>query len=143
MSKELHVTLSAQLSAVNDMVPMVEEFGDANELPVPKVFAINFALEELITNTVTHGNFKQGSSPEVAIYLEIDDDVLFLTFEDNADPFDPTLDTKPDLTSSLMARELGGLGLHLIKAFADRISWEFVDGKNRLRLEHNLKPASE
>ena len=38
---------------------------------------------------------------------------------------------------------VGGLGLYLIKTFADRVSYEFADGKNRLTLEHDLTPAAE
>ena len=139
----MHVTLSARLSELRDLSTMVEAFGDANQLPVPKVFVINLALDELITNAVTHGNFGAASDPKIEVHLRIDHDVLILTMEDNGDSFDPTTDTKPDTTSSLEARKVGGLGLYLVKSFADRISYEFVGGKNRLRLEHDLKPASE
>jgi serine/threonine-protein kinase RsbW len=143
MSRELHVTTSLRLSEVRDLLTRVEEFGDANQLPVPKVFVVNLALDELITNAVTHGSFGHTSDPKIEIHLRVDHDVLILTMEDNGEPFDPTIDTKPDTTSSLEAREVGGLGLHLVKSFADRVSYEFAGGKNRLRLEHDLQPASE
>ena len=141
MSEELHVTLSARLSEVRDLSAMVEAFGDTNQLPVPKVFVINLALDELITNAVTHGSFENTSDPKIEIHLRVDHNVLILTVEDNGDLFDPTTDTKPDITSSLENREVGGLGLHLVKSFAVRISHEFVGGKNRLTLEHDLKPT--
>ena len=143
MSKELRVTLTARLSEVRDLSTAVEAFGDANQLPVPKVFVINLALDELITNAVAHGSFGGTSDPKIEIHLRVDHDVLILTMEDNGNPFDPTIDTKPDTTSALEARKVGGLGLHLVKSFADRVSYEFVGGKNRLTLEHDLKPASE
>ena len=143
MSEELHVTLAPRLSAAHDLSTRVEAFGDANQLPVPKVFVINLALDELITNTVTHGSFGTVSDPKIEIHLSIDHDVLILTMEDNGDMFDPTIDTQPDVSSSLEEREVGGLGLHLVKSFADRVSYQFVGGKNRLTLEHDLKPASE
>ena len=143
MSEELHLTLSARLSEVPDLSTMVEAFGDTNRLPAPKVFAINLELDELITNAMTHGSFGDASDPKIEIHLRVDHDVLILTMEDNGDMFDPTIDTKPDITSSLETRELGGLGLHLVRNFADRVSYEFVGGKNRLTLEHDLKPASE
>ena len=50
--------------------------------------------------------------------------------------FDPTIKTEPDTASSLEAREVGGLGLYLIKSFAERVFYDFVGGKNRLTLEH-------
>ena len=67
---------------------------------------------------------------------------LILVMEDNGQPFDPMEDTNADVTSSLEERAVGGLGLHLVKSFADRISYEFVEGRNRLTMEHDLAGAS-
>ena len=134
---------TARLSELRDLTAMVEAFGDGNQLPAPKIFAINLALDELITNVVSHGTSEDSSDLTIGVHLRIAGDILALTIEDNAQPFDPTLAAKPDVTSALEARRVGGLGLHLIKSFADRVSHEFVDGKNRLTLEHDLKPTSE
>lgn len=142
MSNDLHVTLSPRLSKLHDLSAMVEEFGDEHGLPVAKVFVINLALDELITNAVTHGSFENASDPKIEVRLRVDHDILILTIEDNGSMFDPTIDTVPDTESSLERREVGGLGLHLVKSFADRVSYEFVGDKNRLTLEHDLKPAS-
>jgi anti-sigma regulatory factor (Ser/Thr protein kinase) len=141
MSNELRVTLPVRVSELRDLATMVEDFGDANNLPAPKVFAINLELDELITNTVTHGSFEAGIDPRIDIHLRVESDILILTMEDNGKPFDPTFDTEPNTTSPLESREVGGLGLHLVKSFADRVSYEFVEGKNRSTLEHDLKPA--
>ena len=141
MSNELRVTLPARVSELRDLATMVEDFGDANNLPAPKVFAINLELDELITNTVTHGSFEAGIDPRIDIHLRVESDILILTMEDNGSPFDPTLDTDPNTAAPLESRNVGGLGLHLVKNFANRISYEFVEGKNRSTLEHDLKPA--
>ena len=141
MSNELRVTLPVRVSELRDLATMVEDFGDANNLPAPKVFAINLELDELITNTVTHGSFEAGIDPRIDIHLRVESDILILTMEDNGKPFDPTFATEPNTTSPLESREVGGLGLHLVKSLADRVSYEFVEGKNRSTLEHDLKPA--
>ena len=141
MSNELRVTLPVRVSELRDLATMVEDFGDANNLPAPKVFAINLELDELITNTVTHGSFEAGIDPRIDIHLRVESDILILTMEDNGSPFDPTLDTDPNTAAPLESRNVGGLGLHLVKNFANRISYEFVEGKNRSTLEHDLKPA--
>ena len=143
MSNELRVTLPARVSELRDLATMVEDFGDANNLTAPKVFAINLELDELITNTVTHGSFEAGIDPRIDIHLRVESDILILTMEDNGSPFDPTLDTDPNTAAPLESRNVGGLGLHLVKNFANRISYEFVEGKNRSTLEHDLKPALE
>ena len=141
MSNELRVSLPARVSELRDLAAMVEDFGDSNNLPAPKVFAINLELDELITNIVTHGSFEAGIDPRIDIHLKVEFDILTLTMEDNGSPFDPTLNTDPNTAAPLESRNVGGLGLHLVKNFANRISYKSVGGKNRLTVEHDLKPA--
>ena len=141
MPAELNVTIPARLSEVRELSSKVEAFGGANGLPDPKVFVINLALDELITNTVTHG-LEDKADAEIRIRMRVRADTLILVLEDNGQPFDPTQDTNADVTSSLEERAIGGLGLHLVKSFADRVSYEFVEGRNRLTMEHDLTRAS-
>ena len=140
---DLHVSLPAKLTEVRNLSAAVEEFGDANQLPLPTVFVINLALDELITNAVTHGTFEV-SAPTIDVHLKAERDVVVLVMEDNGSPFDPTEMKADDVdtTSSLEDREVGGLGLHLVRSFAHEVSYEFVDGKNRLTVHHHFKSES-
>jgi anti-sigma regulatory factor (Ser/Thr protein kinase) len=138
---ELRVSVSPRLSAVRSLAQMVEEFGDANKLPEQQIYMINLALDELITNTVSYG-LRGVSRPKIEIALQVSENTLVLTMEDNGQPFDPTRNTNPDLSSAVDERPVGGLGLHLIKTFADRVDYEYSDGKNRLVMEHDLTPVA-
>lgn len=142
MSDEFHVSIPARLSEVRELSRLVEAFGDANGLPDPKVYVINLALDELITNTVMHG-LEEVSEAEIAITLRVAAGKLILIMEDNGKRFDPTQDTQADVSSTLEDRAVGGLGLHLVKSLTDRMSYEFANGWNRLTLEHDLTPAAE
>ena len=141
MSETFHVSLPARLSKVRELSSMVEAFGNANGLSQQRVFVMNLALDELIANTVMHG--LQDVPTEIDITLQVHAERLVLTIEDNGRPFDPTRGGPADVTSSLEDRAVGGLGLHLIKAFADRLSYEFVNGRNRVTMEHDLSPSSD
>ena len=141
---DLHVSLPAKLTEVRNLSSAVEEFGDENQLPLPTVFVINLALDELITNAVTHGTFN-APDPTIDIHLKADREVVTLTMEDNGSPFDPTrMDAENvDTTSSLEDRAVGGLGLHLVRTFAHEMSYEFVGGRNRLTVHHHFKSEPE
>ena len=141
MMNELRVSLAPRLPAVRGLAQMVEEFGDANDLPDQKIYMINLALEELVTNTVSYG-LRGVAQPKIEITVQVNGTVLVLTVADNGQQFDPTQDTRPDLSSAVDDRPIGGLGLHLIKTFADRMKYEYVEGKNRLTLEYDLAPQA-
>lgn len=140
---ELHVSLPAKLTEVRNLSAAVEEFGDDNQLPTPTVFVINLVLDELITNAVTHGSFEV-PDPTVDVHLETNGENVTLTMEDNGSPFDPTQMKSEDVdTSSVLEdRPVGGLGLHLVRTFAHDMSYEFVDGRNRLTLHHQIQSES-
>ena len=139
---ELRVSLSPRLSAVRSLAQMVEEFGDANRLPDQQIYMINLALDELITNTVSYG-LRGVARPKIEVTLQVSDTMLVLSMVDNGRKFDPTESMHPDLSSPVEERPIGGLGLHLIKTFADRVKYEYAEGRNRLTLEHDLTPATE
>ena len=93
MSDKFHVSIPVRLSKVRELSSMVEAFGDANGLPQQRVFVINLALDELITNTVMHG--LKDVPTEIDIMLQVHADTLVLTMEDNGQPFDPTRGGRP------------------------------------------------
>ena len=139
--EEFRVSMSPRVSSVRGLARMVEEFGDANRLSDQDVYMINLALDELITNMVSYG-LRGVDRPRIEVALQITDTMLVLSTVDNGQPFDPTQGPSPDLSSPLDERPIGGLGLHLIKTFANRMKYEYSAGRNRLTLEHDLAPAA-
>ena len=138
---ELRISLSPpRLSALRDVSRMVEGFGAAHRLDESRVYMLNLALDELITNSVNYG-FDGVAEPRIEITLWISGRLLVLTITDNGCRFDPTERARPDLSSPLEERPEGGLGLHLVRTFADRVTYQYTEGENRLTLEHNHVPV--
>ena len=138
MADKLDITIQARLSELRNLAELVESFGEAHDLSMKMNFMINLALEELITNTVIHGEFGDIVEPKIGICLYVEKQTVVLVVESDGQKFDPTQETNPDLTSELDARPIGGLGLHLIKQQANRVSYAFVNNRNRLQLEYDL-----
>jgi serine/threonine-protein kinase RsbW len=138
---ELRVSLSPpRLSTLRDLARMVEGFGAAHGLPESKTYMLNLVLDELVANAVNYG-FDGVAEPRIDIALWVSGTLLVLTMVDNGRRFDPTESASPDLTSPLDERAVGGLGLHLVGTFADRVTYQFTEGRNRLTLEHNYTPT--
>ena len=141
LKDELRVSLSPpRLSALGNLSRMIETFGAANRLPEAKVYMLNLVLDELVANAVRYG-FDGVAEPRIEITLWVSGTLLVMTISDNGRRFDPTESARPDLSSRLEERAVGGLGLHLVRRFADRVTYQFMEGRNRLTLEHNYTPA--
>ena len=60
---------------------------------------------------------------------------VILEFLDNGRPFDPLTVSEADTTLPAGEREIGGLGILLVKKSMDQISYAYKDGKNILTLK--------
>ena len=83
-------------------------------------------VEELVTNLYDHG----GLTPENEFEIELSagKDGIRLILVDTGRPFDPAM---VEQEAAIPARG-GGAGLRLVRAWASRIEYQSVDGRNRL-----------
>lgn len=94
------------------------------------VLRLRLIVEELFTNTVSHGHGGDSDQP-VDIALEITAGRIGLTYEDTAPPFDPR---EPPSRDSVQERPVGQLGLVLVRSMARELAYERVEGRNRVRI---------
>ena len=102
-----------------------------------QTFEINLALDELFTNIISHG-FKDGDEHHVHINCVNEYGVLKITIEDDGIPFNPTDAPHPNLKCAFKDREIGGLGIHLIRSYMDCIEYSRQKGKNVLTLTKSI-----
>ena len=50
-------------------------------------------------------------------------------------PFNPLEKEDPDITLSADEREIGGLGIYMVKKSMDQVTYDYCNQKNVLRLE--------
>jgi serine/threonine-protein kinase RsbW len=133
MINELRVSLAPELSDIGNLFRMIETFGEANDLPEPKVYVVNLMLDELVTNLVMHGN-SNGETLTADIRLQLGKGGITLTVADDGQPFDPTAAETPDVNAALEDRQVGKLGLHFVKSLADEVSYRLENGWNLLTI---------
>ncbi len=104
-------------------------------VPVGIVFKFQLALDELLTNVVSYAFEPDSEDPSVKVMLQLTDEYIRAVIRDNGRAFNPLLDASdPDLELSAEERSIGGLGIHLTKAFVDELEYERRDGWNHLSL---------
>ena len=101
------------------------DVGVAQELALE----LRLISEEIITNVV-----KYAEAGAIQVNFEVSDINVVLEVRDDGKRFDPLGASAPDLEADVEDRPLGGLGIHLVRALADELSYERRDGWNVLRL---------
>ena len=134
--KEL--TIEAKIENIEAVTDFVNEQLEALDCPMKAQMQIAIAIDELFGN-IAHYAY----NPEIGkatIRVEVIEDPLAvtITFIDNGVPYDPLAKADPDTTLSAEEREIGGLGVYMVKKSMDDIIYEYKDGQNILKIKKNL-----
>jgi serine/threonine-protein kinase RsbW len=97
-------------------------------------------VEELFTNTVTHGYKGESESP-VWMGLVPSEAGFVLRYQDAAPPHNPFSPIHPPEATVLVAKQpVGGLGLRLIRSLVTDASYEREGERNCIRLTFAVRP---
>ena len=132
------LTLKAELDRIGEVVAFIEEQLEAVDCPMKAQMQIDMAVDELFSN-IAHYAYGEGTG-EATIGFDFDADTrtASVTFEDSGVPYDPLKKTDPDVSLSAEEREVGGLGIFLVKKTMDAMEYERRDGLNRLTIRKKI-----
>ena len=90
---------------------------------------IDVAIDEIFSNIARYAY--PGQEGDVRLQIDFDDESKFfsITFIDKGIPFDPVKQVEPNTALGLEEREIGGLGIFLVKKTMDEMTYRFMDGK--------------
>jgi len=98
-------------------------------------------LEELLTNLIKYGYPDRAQPGQAEIALALNGSRLEIEFIDDGCAFDPFAGPPPNLDEPLEARQVGGLGLHLLRSLTDEAHYERRNNTNVIRLSRVIAPA--
>jgi len=124
-----------RLSSFAEVRALAEAFGAAACAGHDAMLRVILVLEELFTNTVTHG-YPAGSEGPVWVTLARQVGAIEVTYEDAAPTFNPLTDTSapPDHPLAFEGQPPGGLGLALVRGLSASAGYARVGDRNRVTL---------
>jgi sigma-B regulation protein RsbU (phosphoserine phosphatase) len=125
--KEL--TVEANINKLEDVIDFVNSELRRNICPPELQSQIDVAVDEVFTNIVNYAYIP--ATGKAVIGIAVGNEVT-LRFEDSGKPYNPLDEPAPDLTKPLMEREIGGLGVFLVRKFMDTVKYTRVGDKNVL-----------
>lgn len=103
------------------------------------------ALEELLTNSVVHGDAGLAAQSSVWLGVSARAEVLRVRYEDAGAAFDPLPIIEIALqrtTIPIDQRPVGGLGILMVYRLADEFSYARADSRNCIDLSFRARAAS-
>lgn len=115
-----------EVTAENASLARLIDFSDAVEAQLPLTFdqsyLMRLAIEEIATNIIKYGYDRRAPGP-LQVCCAYEDGCLRVILRDRGQPFDPALAPGPDLSDDPATREIGGLGLFLVREMADDLHY--------------------
>jgi serine/threonine-protein kinase RsbW len=134
--QSIAIELRRDLAELAILTERVEQFGERHRLAPAIVSTMNLALEEAVTNIIDYGfeDTPDGEVPMIKIELAYEAGCLTASVKDNGRAFDPLQAALPDTNAPLEEREVGGLGITLIRKLMDEVQYSREESKNVLTL---------
>ena len=123
-----------ELERVNQFV---EEIGEEMNLDMELRMNLNLVMEEMVSNVIFYA-YPQGTDAEIELKAESDGKELTFLLSDQGREFDPTLkeDADPDINPA--EREIGGMGIFIVKNIMNKVTYQRLEGKNLLTMKKSI-----
>ncbi len=131
------VSIVNTLENIEKVVEHFDGFCETNSIPMPVNQKINLSLDDLVNNIISYG-YKDELEHIIDIRFKLFENRLMVIVEDDGIPFNPFDSDGADITLSIDDREIGGLGIHLIKKLMSSCDYQRKANKNVVVLTMNL-----
>ena len=136
MKKELK--LKNQVGELERVNRFIEEIGNELGLSMELRMNMNLVMEEMVSNVIFYA-YPKDVEGEIELEAECDGNELCFVLSDSGKEFDPTQkeDANPDINPT--EREIGGMGIYIVKNIMNEVSYQRLEGKNLLTMRKNIR----
>lgn len=126
------ITLEANLNCTFMATDFIGTLLERLPCPLSIVYKINIVIEELFSNVANYAYPDSTGMVTISCVINKVNKQIRLDFIDEGIPFNPLTVTAPNLASKASLRNPGGLGIHIIRKFSEKVLYEYKDGQNRV-----------
>lgn len=135
MQKRLNII--NEVNQLNRVTQFVDELGGELLLAPDMISKLNLVLEEAVSNIIFYA-YPNEKEKNICIDAEYNSSAIIFTLTDYGIAFDPLKVPDADTNLSADKRNIGGLGIYLIKQIMDDVKYMRIDNKNILVLKKVL-----
>ena len=132
------ITVAAAVENLETVTTFVDQCLEEVGCSMRSQMQIDVAVDELFSNIAYYAYPPGTGTVTLRVKIEGEPPCASLTFIDGGVPYDPLSRTDPDTTLSAEERQIGGLGIYMVKRSMDEVSYAYEDGKNVLRIRKKL-----
>lgn len=132
MGERCVITVPAAAESIDKITEFINAELEKLDCPKKTQKQIDIAADEIFSNIAHYAYESKDGSAEIRLEKSDNPKAVTLTFTDSGIPYNPLEKPDPDVTLSADEREIGGLGIYIVKKTMDEVKYERKDGKNIL-----------
>ncbi len=133
------ITVPAESTALETVNTFIQEKLESITCPKRTRMQMMLAVEEIFVNISSYAYHPEVGQAEVGVDIDGDPPTVTIRFLDQGRPFNPLEKPDADITLSAQEREIGGLGILLVKKIMDQVDYAYENGKNILIIKKEIK----
>ena len=134
--KEL--VIDAKIENLDEVLGFIDGELEMAECPMKTQMQLDVAVEEIFVNIANYSYTPEIGEATISIEILDSPRKAVITFKDSGIPFDPTAKEDPDITLSAQERQVGGLGIFMVKKSMDTMKYRYTEGQNVLEITKTL-----
>jgi serine/threonine-protein kinase RsbW len=135
MRKE--ICIRNKVSELEKVAQFIEEIGEELGLSMELQMNLNLVMEEMVTNVIFYA-YPQDEEADIELLAKSDGKELTFVLSDQGKEFDPTAKEDADLDVNPAERELGGMGIFIVKNIMNKVTYQRLEGKNLLTMTKGI-----
>ena len=133
------ITMDAVLANLDQALAFVDENLEQMDCPMKQQMQVDLAVEEAFVNVASYA-YGEGTGPvTLSVSEEKETGRLVIRLSDSGIPFDPTARKEPDLSLPAEERQIGGLGIFMVKKSMDELRYAYENGQNVLTMYKTIR----
>jgi anti-sigma regulatory factor (Ser/Thr protein kinase)/HAMP domain-containing protein len=133
----IDLQLKNELTEIDRALQSFATFCKRTQLTEDMQNSVSIVLDDLLNNIINYA-FENSEAHEIEVSYRADKQRLIIEVVDDGVEFDPFLREEPDIESDIDGREIGGLGIHMIKSIMDDYFYKRIKGRNHVTLMKRL-----
>ena len=135
MRKEIRI--KNKITELEKIAKFIEEIGEELGLNMELQMNLNLVMEEMVTNVIFYA-YPQDVEADIELLAKSDGKELTFVLSDQGKEFDPTLKEDADPNINPAEREIGGMGIYIVKNIMNQVTYQRLEGKNLLTMKKNI-----
>ena len=137
------ITVPAEPAALEMVNAFIQEKLKAVDCSKQTRMQLHLAVEEIFVNISSYAYHPGMGQVEVGVDIDGEPPTVTIRFLDQGRPFNPLNQPDVDISLSALEREIGGLGILLVKKTMDQMNYAYENGKNILTIKKGIESSND